>query len=101
MFGGTLPAGSLADFDAEEARLRKLSDEELIVVMDRSLRCLSGAMAGLSMDRINSPITYYEQPSLPRLAATNALIDLHEHLGQVVSYARVNQVVPPWSRKTN
>ena len=25
--------------------------------------------------------------------------DQHEHLGQLVAYARVNSVVPPWSRK--
>ena len=25
--------------------------------------------------------------------------DLHEHLGQLIAYARVNKVVPPWSAK--
>ena len=25
--------------------------------------------------------------------------DLHEHLGQLIAYARMNQIVPPWSRK--
>ena len=24
--------------------------------------------------------------------------DLHEHLGQLIAYARTNQIVPPWSR---
>lgn len=24
--------------------------------------------------------------------------DLHEHLGQLIAYARMNQVVPPWSK---
>jgi uncharacterized damage-inducible protein DinB len=26
--------------------------------------------------------------------------DMHEHLGQLIAYARMNGVVPPWSRKT-
>ena len=24
--------------------------------------------------------------------------DLHEHLGQLIAYARTNRIVPPWSR---
>jgi len=36
-----------------------------------------------------------------RTAAGIALIvfgDMHEHLGQLIAYARANQIVPPWSR---
>ena len=100
MFGGKLPAGALADFDAEEARLGKLSDVQLVAVMDHSMEILSATLAGLSLDQMNTPITYYGRPTLPRVAATYTLIDLHEHLGQLVSYARINQIVPPWSKKT-
>jgi DinB superfamily len=99
MFGGKLPAGSLADFDAEEARLGKLPDDQLIAAMDKSMQSLSATMAGLSLDKMNTSITYYGQPTLPRIAATYTLNDLHEHLGQLVSYARMNQIVPPWSKK--
>ncbi len=100
MFGGQLPAGSLADFDAEEARLGKLPDDQLIAVMDESLKTLSATLAALSLDRMNTSIVYYGRPTLPRVAATYTLNDLHEHLGQLVSYARMNQIVPPWSKKT-
>jgi hypothetical protein len=24
--------------------------------------------------------------------------DLHEHLGQLIAYARMNKIVPPWSK---
>ena len=24
--------------------------------------------------------------------------DLHEHLGQMIAYARMNKIVPPWSK---
>jgi hypothetical protein len=99
MFGGKLPAGSLADFDAEETRLRKLSDDQLIAVMDRSMQTLSATLAGLSLEKMNASIIYYGQPTLPRIATTYTLNDLHEHLGQLVSYARMNQIVPPWSKK--
>jgi hypothetical protein len=101
MFGGKLPAGSLADFDAEETRLRKLSDDQLIAVMDRSMQNLSATLAGLSLEKMNASIIYYGQPTLPRIATTYTLNDLHEHLGQLVSYARMNQIVPPWSKKSS
>jgi hypothetical protein len=99
MFGQPLPAGSLADFDAEEARLTKLPDDQLIATMDRAMQSLVATLAGLSRAGINTPITYYGQSTLPRVAATYTLIDLHEHLGQLVAYARMNQIVPPWSKK--
>src|SRR5690242_7294447 len=88
MFGGKLPAGSVADFDAEEARVRKLPDHQLIATMDHSLQILSATLAGLSLDQMNTSITYYGQSTLRRVATTYTLNDLHEHLGQLVSYAR-------------
>jgi hypothetical protein len=81
MFGGKLPAGALADFDAEEARLRKLPDDQLIAVMDQSMEILGARLAGLSLDKMNTSITYYGRPTLPRVATTYTLNDLHEHLG--------------------
>ena len=99
MFGRPLPAGSLADFDAEEARLKKLPDDQLIAVMDRAMQSLSTTLGGLTLAQINSPIRYYGQSTLPRVATTYTLNDLHEHLGQLVAYARMNSIVPPWTRK--
>jgi hypothetical protein len=100
MFGGKLPARSLADFDAEEARLGKLPDDQLIAATDKSMQSLSATLAGLSLNKMNTSIIYYGQPTLPRIATTYTLNDLNEHLGQLVSYARMNQIVPPWSSKT-
>ena len=37
----------------------------------------------------------------PRSAIEASLMiggDLHEHLGQLIAYARMNNVVPPWSK---
>lgn len=31
-------------------------------------------------------------------AALMLLFDQHEHLGQSIAYARMNSVVPPWSK---
>ncbi len=99
MFGRPLPTGSVADFDAEEARLNKLPDDQVIAAMDRGMQSLSATMASLSRDKVRTPITFYGYNTLPRSAVTYSLIDLHEHLGQLVAYARMNKIVPPWSKK--
>ena len=97
-FGRPLPAGSQAQFDPEEARLRGMTDEQVIAAMDRAMENLSAGFAGLSKARMNTPVAYFGQQTLPREIAMYTLIDLHEHLGQLVSYARMNQIVPPWTR---
>jgi hypothetical protein len=99
MFGRPLPAGSVADFDAEESRLKKLPDDQLIAALDRGMKSLSATLGGLSRATINTPIRYYGQSTLPRAATTYTLNDLHEHLGQLVAYARMNRIVPPWSKR--
>jgi len=99
MFGRPLPAGSLADFDAEEARLKNLPNDQVIAVLDRALQSLSTTLGGLTLAQINSPIRYYGQSTLPRVATTYTLNDLHEHLGQLVAYTRMNRIVPPWTKK--
>jgi hypothetical protein len=98
-FGVPLPSGSVADFDAEETRLRALSDDQLIATMDRSLENLSKMIGGLSQQHANEPIEFFGVKTYMRGAIALALADLHEHLGQLVSYARMNQIVPPWSRR--
>ena len=67
--------------------------------MDRAMQSLSTTLGGLSRTTINTPIRYYGQSTLPRVATTYTLNDLHEHLGQLVAYARMNSIVPPWTRK--
>lgn len=99
-FGVALPAGSLADFDAEEARLRGLTDEQVLAAMDRSLESLGKTISGLSRQRANDPIVFFGVKTYMRGAIALSMGDLHEHLGQLVSYARMNKIVPPWSRKS-
>lgn len=42
--------------------------------------------------------TFYRRDrSTPELVIFVAA-DMHEHLGQLIAYARVNQIAPPWSR---
>jgi hypothetical protein len=46
---------------------------------------------------VSARTLFGEERSTPALALFVAG-DMHEHLGQLIAYARANQIVPPWSR---
>ena len=56
---------------------------------------LNGADAILNTGKVKS---FGEEPSVAHLF-TGFVADQHEHLGQLIAYARMNGVVPPWSKK--
>ena len=46
----------------------------------------------------SGPISSYFGRDMPTHAnIATAMSDMHEHLGQLIAYARTNHVVPPWS----
>ena len=59
---------------------------------------LQEAIAGLSDDDLNTPVTLFGR-DMTKLGALRLILgDQHEHLGQSIAYARSNGVVPPWSK---
>ena len=42
--------------------------------------------------------SWFGQETTGAGVVTFAIVDMHEHLGQSIAYARMNQIVPPWSR---
>lgn len=47
---------------------------------------------------IDKTVMLFSNPATERRVFTTILNHLHEHLGQSIAYARMNHVVPPWSR---
>jgi len=43
-------------------------------------------------------VNLFGKPTTQRAVLVTMLSHLHEHLGQSIAYARMNGVVPPWSR---
>jgi uncharacterized damage-inducible protein DinB len=54
--------------------------------------------AANSSSDFEKPVKMFGQQTTHRGVLVTALNHLHEHLGQSVAYARMNGVVPPWSR---
>jgi uncharacterized damage-inducible protein DinB len=82
------------------ANLEKITDKSEVIrhvktsfAYQRTV--LEGADAILAVGKVTS---FGQEQSVAKLF--NAFIaDQHEHLGQLIAYARMNGVVPPWSKQ--
>ena len=70
--------------------------------MQEALRTSSATLqktiAGLSDADLNTSASIFGQNTTKRGAILMVLGDQHEHLGQSIAYARMNSIVPPWSK---
>jgi hypothetical protein len=94
-FGGKPP-----DISKEEmGKLRALNTKEQVI--DHINKGFAHAKAQLEATdnaTLTGKRTLFGQS---RSAAAIAMLvggDLHEHLGQLIAYARMNKIVPPWSK---
>ena len=97
-----LPAGEGAaqGYQAESARMAGLATTraKLIAELERSFDHLSRSLAGMSDSARAADGRTFGRDMKVDAGITLALSDMHEHLGQLIAYARMNRIVPPWSR---
>ncbi len=63
-----------------------------------SFAAVKQALAGLSNTDPAIGLKLFGRDTSRQGAALVLLMDQHEHLGQLIAYARSNNVVPPWSK---
>jgi hypothetical protein len=85
---------------AESARLDSLatSKAQLITELERAFDHLGRSLAGMSDPARAADGKTWGRDMKVDAGITMALSDMHEHLGQLIAYARMNRIVPPWSR---
>jgi uncharacterized damage-inducible protein DinB len=71
---------------------------EALQVLAASLEHVRAALAGLSDEDLESPASLYGRDVAAWAVLLQLVTHMNEHLGQSIAYARVNGVVPPWSR---
>jgi hypothetical protein len=86
-------------FGAELGRLGALSREELIAELERSFDHVIGIVSGLSDEDRAREVVFFGLTVDIGTAVSLMANDMHEHLGQSIAYARMNQIVPPWSSR--
>jgi hypothetical protein len=75
-----------------------MSRDETIAAVKASFAHLKKAMTDVPDSRLSEPVTMFGQQASMQSLWVLTTTHLHEHLGQLIAYARTNDVVPPWSR---
>ena len=98
-FAPTALGGSAAMSREESQGLADVTDKALVI--DHLNEGFAHARAEIEAvdpaTRVSARARFGRERATPELALFVAG-DMHEHLGQLIAYARTNQIVPPWSR---
>lgn len=86
-------------FVPELQRLNAVSQRDLVTELERSFAHLLGLVRGLDPVARGRTVNFFGLETDQATAVTLMANDMHEHLGQLIAYARTNGVVPPWSRR--
>jgi len=97
MWGATRPEGAEGGFGAEMERVSALSQSEIIAEINEAFEYLAGALSDMSDETRMADGTTFGRSMKNSAGIALAMADMHEHLGQLIAYARTNEVVPPWS----
>ena len=76
---------------------RDLVKDSVVAELRKSFVFVRQSLQGTSASTWNGPVTMFGQPFTGQSAWILAVTHLHEHLGQLIAYARTNGVKPPWS----
>lgn len=77
---------------------KPLGRDAVIAEVQKSFAFLRTSMEGMPDAKLAEAIDVFGQKSTYRGFWILATTHLHEHLGQLIAYARSNKVVPPWSK---
>ncbi len=97
-WGAPARAGVNPDRAAEATRLQGMSKAALTTELGAAFDNIIGAVSGMDDAARAREIRFFGQQVQVGGAIMMATGDMHEHLGQLIAYARSNRIVPPWSR---
>jgi uncharacterized damage-inducible protein DinB len=69
----------------------------VIADLKKSFAFLKQSLQSATAASMTTPVTMFGQPFTGQSAWILTVTHLHEHLGQMIAYARTNGVKPPWS----
>jgi uncharacterized damage-inducible protein DinB len=92
--GPKLPAG----IKAENMESAVTSKAEVIDWLKRSLDAVKTAHASVTPDELRRKVKVNGRDSTVDGMYLRIIVHANEHMGQLVAYARMNRIVPPWSK---
>lgn len=72
--------------------------DQVIAELEKSFTFLKQSMAAFPDAKMDAPLEVFGQKMSNRGMWVAATTHLHEHLGQLIAYARSNKITPPWSK---
>jgi uncharacterized damage-inducible protein DinB len=92
-------SGITSDFKtAQTFEKRMMNKAQVVAELEASYTHLHQAMSLTTDANATEKIKFFGQDWSRSRAMVMTVTHLHEHLGQVIAYARSNNVVPPWSQ---
>jgi uncharacterized damage-inducible protein DinB len=76
---------------------RAMNKAATIAELEKSFAHLKKALADTPADRLSKPVSMFGMNLSTQQAWILTTTHVHEHLGQMIAYARSNGVAPPWS----
>ena len=100
-WGATAPSGVTVSGAMFEEMATITDKDEVLAHLEQSFDYVISAMGDITDARMSETIQFFGQETTVQGALFFVVIDMHEHLGQAIAYARTNNVVPPWSARQN
>jgi uncharacterized damage-inducible protein DinB len=65
--------------------------------LKRSLLAVKNAHSGLTSSDLQRKVKIHDRDATVDGMYLRIIVHANEHLGQLIAYARINGIVPPWS----
>jgi uncharacterized damage-inducible protein DinB len=89
------------------AELKQSSEKEVTAKADviawlkRSLEAVKTARAAEKPADLTRKVTFLKRDTTADAVYLRAIVHCNEHMGQLIAYARMTSVVPPWSKSSD
>ncbi len=93
-------AGQKTSKDIESVDVKKVATDKQAVItwLKRALEEVQTAHAAANSTEMQRKITLMKHDGTVEGVYLRILVHANEHMGQLIAYARMNGVVPPWSK---
>ena len=83
---------------AQAFEVKKSTKDQSVADLEKSFANLKKSMNATTPARLGEQVKLFGQPFTMQRAWVLGTTHLHEHLGQLIAYARTNGVKPPWTQ---
>lgn len=88
-----------AEITGSEMETSVKSKSEVINWLKRSLEMVKTAHAGVTYEDLQRKVKISNRDATVDGMYLRIIVHANEHMGQLIAYARMNGVVPPWAKK--